>query len=189
MTIRAIADYAPYTNSPLASNPVTLNVINGGPTSDFDAVTGATYKVNFTNTSVNATSYIWIFGDGLMDTTSSSNPITHTYANIGANTVTLIAKNSSKCADTLKKIVDVGSIELVATNAYIEVFPNPVINDLQIVISGNELNIPYIITNLQGVVVSSGIIKSDSWQVNVSNLPEGMYLLQVKNKTLKFLKK
>ncbi len=52
----------------------------------------------FTNSSINATSYTWNFGDGTTSTTS--NP-THTYANTGNYTVTLIVSNAAGCRDTL----------------------------------------------------------------------------------------
>jgi len=54
--------------------------------------------VNFTNTSTNATSYLWLFGDGGQST--ATNP-THTYGDPGQYTVTLIAYNGG-CTDTMK---------------------------------------------------------------------------------------
>jgi gliding motility-associated-like protein len=53
--------------------------------------------VTFTNTSVNATSYLWLFGDG--DSSTATNP-THIYGTTGTYTVRLVARNSA-CADTL----------------------------------------------------------------------------------------
>jgi gliding motility-associated-like protein len=51
--------------------------------------------VNFTNSSTNANSYIWTFGDGWFDTTK--NP-THIYIDTGSYTVTLIIfSNDSLC--------------------------------------------------------------------------------------------
>ena len=64
--------------------------------------------VNFTQTSVNATSYNWNFGDPttLLDTSSLSNP-SWTYADTGTYIVTLIAYSSTGCADTTTSIFQV----------------------------------------------------------------------------------
>ncbi len=58
----------------------------------------APLTVAFTNTSANASSYTWLFGDG--GTSSAISP-THTYTAPGTYTVTLIARNAGGCADTL----------------------------------------------------------------------------------------
>jgi PKD repeat protein len=55
------------------------------------------YSVSFTNSSINATSYQWSFGDG---NTSTVQTPTHTYNSPGNYTVTLIATNSAGCKDT-----------------------------------------------------------------------------------------
>lgn len=56
--------------------------------------------VNFTNTSINGTTYHWDFGDG--DTSALSSP-SHIYADSGTYTVTLIVTGNAACgsADTL----------------------------------------------------------------------------------------
>lgn len=52
--------------------------------------------VTFTNTSKNATSWIWLFGDGTFD--STKNPPPHIYFDTGAYTVTLITfRSDSVC--------------------------------------------------------------------------------------------
>lgn len=71
-----------------------------GPTAEFhpDVTSGCNpLTVNFTNTSVAATQYIWNFGDG--DTSTAQHP-THVYTANGAYTVQLIAINSQGCRDT-----------------------------------------------------------------------------------------
>ncbi len=62
--------------------------------------------VTFTNTSVNADSVQWNFGDGATDTTS--NP-THIYTAPGTYSVTLIAYNANGCNDTTSIIVVINS--------------------------------------------------------------------------------
>lgn len=54
----------------------------------------------FTNSTTNAASYYWIFGDG--GTSTSANP-SHTYTSYGNYTVRLGATSASGCTDTLTK--------------------------------------------------------------------------------------
>jgi PKD repeat protein len=54
--------------------------------------------VNFTNSSVGGTSYLWNFGDGT--TSTQANPV-HVYQNLGQYDVTLITSNNNGCRDTL----------------------------------------------------------------------------------------
>lgn len=55
-------------------------------------------EVFFRNSSVNATMYLWEFGDG--STSSDFNPV-HTYLALGTYDVTLVATNEHNCSDTL----------------------------------------------------------------------------------------
>ena len=74
------------------SNSVTQTdyiVVNTVPTAGFTSSTNV-YTVSFTNTSSNANSYSWAFGDG--NTSTEANPV-HTYANDGTYTVVLTATN------------------------------------------------------------------------------------------------
>ena len=69
--------------------------VNGAPGAGFtSSANGST--VNFINSSLNATSYIWNFGDGSSST--DENP-SHTYLNDGVYTVTLQATNN--CGTTI----------------------------------------------------------------------------------------
>jgi PKD repeat protein len=111
-----------YTVTLIATNTFTGNsdtltatnyievVIN--PSAAFSALplTGceASNVINFSNSSVNANSYIWDFGDGNFSTLS--NPV-HTYANAGTYTVKLIAKNSYNCTD------------IMTQSSYITIYP------------------------------------------------------------------
>ena len=63
-------------------------------------------QVNFYNSSVGATSYLWLFGDGT--TSTLANP-SKTYQQLGSYTVTLISTNAQGCRDTLimNNLVDV----------------------------------------------------------------------------------
>jgi gliding motility-associated-like protein len=58
------------------------------------------FSAQFANSSTNASSYLWIFGDG--GTSTQTNP-SHTYSSFGNYTVKLVATNSNGCTDTITK--------------------------------------------------------------------------------------
>lgn len=59
------------------------------------------YEVNFLNNSVNATSYLWNFGDTKVnDDTSNAVTPTYTYSDSGTYRVSLICNPNTPCADT-----------------------------------------------------------------------------------------
>ncbi len=94
------------------SDTQTLNVnVESAPVSDFTADVSqgcAPLVVDFTNSSVGANTFIWIFGDGSGDATVSP---THTFNNYGSAdsvyTVKLIARNAFGCSDTSEAIITV----------------------------------------------------------------------------------
>jgi PKD repeat protein len=91
--------------------------------------------VEFVNTSLNATSYNWTFGDG--NSSTEVNP-THTYASDNSYTVTLTAHNGI-CENVYTTTVDIiasSVIELEGLN--IAMFPNPSDGEFDITLSGNN---------------------------------------------------
>jgi gliding motility-associated-like protein len=79
--------------------------IMSGPTANFSytpVVPETNKPTNFTNLSLNATSYFWAFGDG--NSSTDENPI-HMYKKSGKYTVCLEAKNISGCVDSVCKTV------------------------------------------------------------------------------------
>ena len=79
---------------------VYTNSITASFTSNGNSYCSVPASVAFTNTSNNASSYVWDFGDGTTDTTTSP---THVYTTAGTYTVRLIANGASACggADTI----------------------------------------------------------------------------------------
>ena len=97
-----------YTITLVVSNDTTgcvdtysLDFEVNAPTANFSAAntSGCTgLPVSFTNSSTNATSFFWDFGDG--NTSTTSDPV-HAYNSPGTFDVMLIATNASGCNDTL----------------------------------------------------------------------------------------
>ncbi len=90
--------------------------ISTGVQSDFTLTAPNNCKppttINFTAASAGTgtLSYVWDFGDGT--NAATANP-SHTYNNTGSYTVTLITRNNTGCADTLKKVnaITIGSVQ------------------------------------------------------------------------------
>ncbi|MEQ8686401.1 MAG: PKD domain-containing protein [Imperialibacter sp.] len=59
---------------------------------------------SFTNTSTDAVSYLWSFGDGIQSTDTSP---THDYASPGTFEVTLEATSANNCVDAITKVINV----------------------------------------------------------------------------------
>jgi gliding motility-associated-like protein len=93
------------------SDPVFCTVnVSFPPVADFDTTSnGFTY--NFTDiSSGGATSWAWDFGDG--GSSSLQNP-SHLYTGNGSQTVCLTASNSTGCADTTCRAINVDALEFI----------------------------------------------------------------------------
>jgi gliding motility-associated-like protein len=64
----------------------------------------APFEVDFSNNSQNANTFSWNFGDG---STANVNDPEHTFLTAGTYTVTLVASNNGRCADSSEVIVKV----------------------------------------------------------------------------------
>lgn len=96
--------------TPQTNFNINIDVCTGNPTSSFTFSQNA-HDVTFTNTSTDATHYVWYFGDELLppplsqgDTTT--NP-THQYAQYGDYVVTLISYNACGLTDTLRDTISI----------------------------------------------------------------------------------
>ena len=78
-------------NGCTATAPATIVALNSLPTAEFTSSQSGLNIYTFVNTSVNATSYAWDFGDG--QTSTIADPI-HVYATAGTYTVKLTVANS-----------------------------------------------------------------------------------------------
>jgi hypothetical protein len=144
--------------------------------------------VSFTNSSINATSYFWDFGDG--ETSTLENPV-HTFL-YGDYTVILIA-NSSCDADTILIPVSViTGIDKITDRSGIRIYPNPSLGRFWISFDSSncpDANIE--IYNNIGVVIFKTNILQENMEIDLSNYPDGIYILllnagtgQLRGKTL-----
>jgi PKD repeat protein len=137
----------------------------------------------FTNTSTDATTYSWDFGDG-SPVDNSTNP-SHMYTADGTYIVTLIACNVCSC-DTIVDTVTVSTtlVGTISTTGGMHIYPNPVNETLNIDFnSATAQNYLISVINSLGQALYSNVIKNGTGNihstVDVSELASGCYTLQI----------
>ncbi|MDB2657168.1 PKD domain-containing protein [Crocinitomicaceae bacterium] len=163
------------------TNPTT--VVQNIP----DAVAGFNLFTSFltaqcTNTSSDATSYLWDFGDG--NTSTDENP-THIYADTGDYVITLTV--TGPCGTdviTQNMNANLVSVDELPMFASLEVYPNPNNGSFTIDMNVNEgMNVAFELTDVRGAIVWSSdagsIDGAYTQNVQLSNQSEGMYFLKI----------
>ncbi|MFH2096308.1 MAG: PKD domain-containing protein, partial [Bacteroidota bacterium] len=152
-------------------------------------VAGFTYvdnmlEVTFTNTSQNAVTYFWNFGDGA--TTNMPNPV-YTYGADGTYTVMLVATNECTSDTAYQTITVIGNsdIDPLAVEGRINLFPNPNNGVFVLEFSSAEIaEFTVTVRNITGQVIYSRNCqkpKTDIQQtINLGQIAKGTYELQVK---------
>jgi len=140
--------------------------------------------VTFTNSSDNATTYEWDFGDG--ETSTEENPV-HTYAASGSYEVTLTAFNDCGfSANTQTITVVITGVEEIPGISDFNVFPNPNNGRFTLVLRGNSMdNLQVSFTNMLGQVILQDQLDFRSGNVMrefvMDDLAAGLYIFQVKS--------
>ena len=137
--------------------------------------------VSFSNTSSNATSYSWDFGD---ETNSSSANPSHAYAANGSYTVTLTAINGN-CTDvTTFTVVISASLEELSGLTTINLYPNPAADETVLSFESTvQQSANLVITNQVGQIVSETSLELINGNnvsiINTSSLSNGLYFVNL----------
>jgi len=105
-----------------ATDGITITVLplpnaQGSPTS---LAGSAPLAVNFSNFSTNATNYVWSFGNGQNQSSTTTANVNTTYLAVGTYTVTLVASNGL-CSDTWEgsiTVIPIGEIVIEIPNVF-----------------------------------------------------------------------
>ena len=156
-------------------------VTTPGPESNFTLVK------NGSQVEVNALEgndyYNWDFGDG---TISDQEDATHTYSNVdqGTFTICLVTEKSNCLSEECKDVtIDlVGIRNLTVNNNMINVYPNPTTGRFNISIE-NPTDVTVKVGNILGNTVEAGSIDNynGTYSIDLSNIADGVYYVQVKN--------
>lgn len=137
--------------------------------------------VTFSNTSTGAFYYSWDFGDF---TNSSASAPVHAYASNGNYQVVLTAINGNCTDTTVFNVAITVSIEELMGMANLTVYPNPA-SETAVVSFDNTLGNSFdiqLIDQLGRVIMSQTNVQSygsNSITINLVNLSEGMYTVQL----------
>jgi len=159
------------------------------PTADFTFSSNA-LTVDFTNLSINSTSYLWEFGDG--NTSTENNP-TYTYSTAGTYDVTLNASYLN-CEDyeTLEVIVPLVNTHDLQIANDIKIYPNPN-SGIFTLNPGNYISIQkigiYTPSGKQLQVEAFREINGSMITVDVQQLERGIYFLRISDGDQVIIKK
>lgn len=169
---------------------ITLG-INPLAVADF-SYTASLGDVDFTSLSSDAIDFDWSFDDG--NTSIDEHP-SNSYLQDGTYHVCLTVSNDCNsdvyCEDILIQGLE---IEDISSAPLMTLYPNPVIDDTQLIISGNQTD-NYemkIYSSMGQLVLSERVNGSSSQTLELSDLPSGNYFLELSNggitSTIKFVK-
>lgn len=167
--------------------------VNATPTAEF-SFSGIEYTVEFLNGSVNATSYLWDFGDG--NTSSENNP-SHTYASAGTYIVSLIATYID-CNDLITHEVSLPMVgfnnQLINNNEAVSIFPNPSAGLISIRMNEQAPGtVSVTVFNTLGKIIhestTSNLTENHTINLDLSNQPKGIYYIKIGSNNLKANKK
>jgi PKD repeat protein len=159
-----------------STNDWNLNI--NKPTANFsESISGNTATFTNLSTSIaNTLNYSWNFGDG--NTSSIANP-SHTYTTSGTYTITLIASNCT-FSNTITKTIQIGALS-INENAVgnFKFYPNPTTNQITIKVDNQLLGSVYTIYDTIGKSVLNGKINSELHVIDLGNLSNGVYIIEV----------
>lgn len=149
-------------------------------------------NVQFSNTSMNGTSYSWDFGDGEYST--EVNPYHHFAVsdNCGYSVCLTVTDSATGCADTYCEWVNIppfgqcdslSSTKLAtdkgtdenSSNVYI--YPNPVKDKLYIESAGSASQL--VIMDITGQVVHTTQVTESRTSIDIHHLPAGIYIITI----------
>jgi len=139
--------------------------------------------VTFANSSTDATTYSWDFGD--FTSSSAANPV-HAYAVSASYTVTLTATNGN-CSDDTTFVVEitVGLDEINAVSG-LNIFPNPTSADATLEVElANAGEIEVIVMNANGQIMQTvateyAEVGTHQFTLNTAEFAQGMYYAVVR---------
>jgi len=131
--------------------------------------------------SLNATGYLWDFGNG---TSSTSATPTAVYSQPGQRSVQLTVSNGCGSVDTVFDILVVISLSELEILSSMSLFPNPTSDIVKVVIENNDLaDYQFELTDALGRVLEQRESSDQSGRTeeifDLSAMPKGIYMLRV----------
>lgn len=166
----------------LVSPTLSVGSVDSATVADFTSAFAGGAVVDFTNASSgNATSFAWDFGDG--GSSTDENP-SYTYAANGTYTVTLVA--TGPCGDsTVTQTVEMTTVGVDnGLSRFVSIYPNP--SNGKFTVAFSEMNASQVTVSVYNVhgqeilnEVSDQTVGNFTTDMDISNHPEGTYLLKI----------
>jgi PKD repeat protein len=137
--------------------------------------------------------YNWAVTNGVIQNGQGTNSINVIWPTVGNGKVKLKVFNVYDCADSTElntSITSVGIDEFNLNNSLM-VYPNPTKNTIVITSKLNLTNKQFTISNIVGQIVLSGKLNNNETMLNLADLPNGFYLLNMEgslDKSIKIIK-
>lgn len=148
-------------------------------------------NVSFNNTSIDANSFLWNFGDGASST--EENPV-HDYVSEGSYLVHLYIENEIASWDTISQIVEIGTVNSISdlSTSEISLYPNPSNGYTTVYLNNPMETVNLIVYDIKGKEVSNTHYKNkDSIELNIEG-QKGIYFINVicndESSILKYIK-
>ncbi|MEO5905396.1 MAG: T9SS type A sorting domain-containing protein, partial [Saprospiraceae bacterium] len=147
-----------------------------------EVVADASFNANndivaFTNSSIGATSYLWLFGDG--ESSTEVNPV-HDYF-VGDFDVTLIASNEC-VSDTIYFTVSIlTSVDHQQADNRFSLSPNPSHGKFTIQFPDTGMFAAIRIYSLAGKLMDENLSVSIGQEINISAYPAGIYVVRIES--------
>jgi PKD repeat protein len=142
-------------------------------------------RVTFTDLSAyEPDHWLWLFGDGVVYDTTASGEVFHSFPAAGLYTVCLVVSNinsSDTSCFTIQVGETVGSTDQSERLHPIAAFPNPVHQFLSLQVQGisDWQRVDAVIYDQLGRVAGRTAWRGGTGQVNMAELPEGVYALDI----------
>ncbi|NBW30573.1 MAG: T9SS C-terminal target domain-containing protein [Flavobacteriales bacterium] len=157
---------------------LTSVLVSQAPVASFTSTLLPALNISFTNTSTNATNYLWDFGDGTIS--AIENPI-HEYLIPGTYLVTLITTTSEGCSDSIINEIQVfGMDELNELSSNFILYPNPT-NGIFVIKNMNQLNGKISLSSASGTIILKQDLTNIETQVDLTNFDFGIYFIHITN--------
>lgn len=154
------------------------------PVPNFSFYTSSVFDYHFTDSSLNAASWLWSFGDG--DSSSMQNPM-HTYTTVGTFPVCLTAINNCDSATYCDTVVITMLGNQEVYSADFSVYPSVFCEG--VTIQSKFEKVSFSVFDLFSQEIYSGLLKGQKTFVPMDSLRKGVYLLKLSCGEKSFIKK
>ena len=105
-----------------------------------------------------------------------------TYSESGVYTGVVTNQFGCDSTITLNLTITTSSLEDSFGFTIVEIYPNPVVSQLNVVVDQSSIDSEYTITDMSGKIIMKGTVNAKQFQIDMSRLENGSYLIGVGGK-------